>query len=108
MCCRRNFFERNGPSCLLDARRDLPAFEGFREVIHVNEFITEVRQRAGNYVFQLANIAGQASGTGRLRTARKPLNLLGVSLVVLLEKILDEQGNIIQTLAQLELESESC
>src|ERR1700704_1300952 len=73
----------------------------FGEVIHVNEFIYGGEARAGNYVFQLANIAGPSMlEQDSLRTARKPLNLLAVRLVVLLEKILDEQGNIIQTLVQ--------
>src|SRR5467141_4369676 len=73
----------------------------FREVIHVNEFIYGGKARAGNYIFQLADIAGPSMlEQDGLRTARKPLNLFAVSLVVLFEKILDEQGNIIQPLAQ--------
>src|SRR6267378_3155666 len=73
----------------------------FGEVIHVNEFIHGGEARAGNYVFQLADIAGPSMlEQDGLRAARKPLNLLAVRLVVLLQKILDDQGNIIQPLAQ--------
>src|SRR5712692_4015217 len=73
----------------------------FGEVIHVNEFVYGGEARAGNHVFQLAHIAWPSVlEQDGLRTARQPLNLLAVGLVVLLEKILDELGEIIQALVQ--------
>jgi hypothetical protein len=59
----------------------------FGEVVHVDEFIYGGEARAGNYVFQLADVprptALEQNGLG---SARQPLDLLAISIVAFLEK----------------------
>src|SRR6266853_3359339 len=73
----------------------------FGEVIHVDEVIYRSEARAGNHVFQLANVARPSVlEQDDLRSSRQPVNLLTVGLVVFLEKMLNEQGNVIQAFTQ--------
>src|ERR1700730_7352622 len=97
-----DFFEGQRPPGVLRmtvATRRL--LKVFGEVIHVDEVIYRSKARAGNHVFQLANVAGpRVLEQDGLRSPRQPLDLLAIGLVVFFEKMLNEQGNVIQTLTQ--------
>src|SRR5579863_821360 len=74
----------------------------FRKIVHIDEFIYGSEASTGNHVFEFANVARPAMLVeDSLSSSRKASDLFAIGLVVFLEEILNEQGNIIEALGQV-------
>src|SRR5712691_5205729 len=71
------------------------------EVADVDELVDPGDTSAGNYVFQLAHVPGPGMlEQYGLRAARQPLDAFAIGLVVLLQKILHQDGDILEPLGE--------
>ena len=68
----------------------------FRQIVNVDKFVYRGEARAGNHIFEFADITRPCMlEQDGLRPPGQPLNLLAVGLVIFLEEILDEQRNVV-------------